>query len=103
MFHHMLSLSATSVWCHSVVGLERRVEAVFVSYSLYGKWNPHEASIWLPRACKGLDHDNFLALARDAKLLKRSIALQQARSIFHHHSNMVRFHKLCPASAAPLM
>jgi hypothetical protein len=70
--------------------MERRIEAVFCSYVLYGKWDPTQAAMWLPQNNKSLNRTKFLDLLRDSKLLDHRVSPQEAQNVFCKLNNPVR-------------
>ena len=76
------------------------MEAVFVSYALYGRWDAQEAAMWLPQDCKGMNGNKFLSLAQDATLLNQNVKTEEARGVFCKLYNMV---SVCAAVTPPLL
>ena len=74
------------------VKLERRLEAVFVSYALYGEWRPDEVGVWLSTGneCKGISSGKFLDLVRDTKLMTTdALTAADIREVFFKLNNPV--------------
>ena len=85
----MLMMSAVAA---VTVKLERRLEAVFVSYALYGEWRPDEVGVWLSTGneCKGISSGKFLDLVRDTKLMTTdALTTADLREVFFKLNNPV--------------
>mmetsp|Transcript_35103 Transcript_35103/g.88448 ORF Transcript_35103/g.88448 Transcript_35103/m.88448 type:complete len:519 (+) Transcript_35103:202-1758(+) len=69
---------------HNDALIERRLEAVFVSYALFSKWDG-EAMV-VGHKCHGLSGLRFLLLCRDAGIMEKGkISDRTARNIFAMH------------------
>eukprot|EP00873_Tetraselmis_striata_P004219 jgi/Tetstr1/424483/TSEL_015011.t1 len=69
---------------HNDALIERRLEAVFVSYALFSKWDG-EAMV-VSHKCHGLSGRRFLLLCRDAGIMEKGkISDRTARNIFAMH------------------
>jgi hypothetical protein len=77
---------------HSAVKLERQLQAVFVSYAVYGEWNPEDIASHLSEQCsETISFRNFVNLARDAKSVRDVFPDQDILQLFNKHTNPVSF------------
>jgi len=63
------------------VRLERRIEAVFSSFALFGRWDPN--GVVVPQEPCKLGFHNFILMCRDAKLIRNDlISARRLHTIF---------------------
>lgn len=75
---------------------ERKLEAVFVSFALWGKWDPD--AMVVAQKCNGMSHNKFMALCRAARLSEPH-TFGAFREIFvrFSHREVLAFKKLLVA------
>ena len=72
------------------VKLERQMQAVFVSYAVYGEWNPDEiASHFSDQCSESIGFHKFINLVRDAKSVRGAFPDQEILQLFKKHSSPV--------------
>lgn len=71
------------------VHMERELEAVFVSYALFGRWEGEQMGF--PQKCGGLPGLKFLSLCREAGLVDDKLVTPRViRDLFWMYKDMVR-------------